>query len=127
MEASGFRGGLLVLWDGRMLEGEISSLGSYTITCKFSGKSQEFTWNLSSVYAPNDRKEREKVRWELAGARGLFEWSWLVCGDFNKVRFPSEKKNCNRISRAMNEFSEFIEDVELVDLQLARGNYTWRM
>lgn len=42
------------------------------------------------------------------------------------MRFPSEKKNCNRITRAMKEFSEFIEDMDLVDLQLAGGNYMWR-
>lgn len=99
LEASGTRGGIVILWDSIIWEGEVSSSGAYSISCKFSGKSQDFTWHLSSVYAPNDRKEREKVWWELVGARGLFSGPWVVCGDFNTVGFPSEKKNCNRINR----------------------------
>lgn len=87
-------------WDG-----EVSSLGAHSITCKFTGKTQEFFWHLSSVYAPNDRIKMEEVWWELARARGLFVGPWVVCGDFNTVRFPSEKKNCNRITRAMKDFS----------------------
>lgn len=72
LEASGPRGGIIVLWDSKIGEGEISSLSSYSVTCKFIGKTQEYTWNLSTVYAPNDREERKEVWWELAGARGIF-------------------------------------------------------
>ncbi|KAH0688906.1 hypothetical protein KY289_016264 [Solanum tuberosum] len=51
---------------------------------------------------------------------------WVVYGDFNTVRYPSEKKNCGRISKAMNDFSEFIMDLNLLDPQLECGKYTWR-
>ncbi|WMV19159.1 hypothetical protein MTR67_012544 [Solanum verrucosum] len=47
-------------------------------------------------------------------------------GDFNVVRFPSEKKNCNRITKSMENFSDFIEDMELVDPPLIGGSFTWR-
>nr|XP_009781800.1 PREDICTED: uncharacterized protein LOC104230638 isoform X1 [Nicotiana sylvestris]XP_016465708.1 PREDICTED: uncharacterized protein LOC107788542 isoform X3 [Nicotiana tabacum] len=114
------------MWDGRIWKGEVCCTGAHTITCKFSSKIQEYTWHLSAMYAPNDRRKREEVWWELAGARGLFNGPWVVCEDFNAVRYPSEKKNCSRITRAMMEFSSFIEDMELVDLQLAGGDYTWR-
>lgn len=126
LEASGTRGGIIIMWDGRVWEGEVGYIGAYTITCNFSGKIQEYSWHLSGVYAPNDRYKREEVWWELAGVRGLFEGPWVVCGDFNTVRYPSEKKNCSRTSRAMMNFSSFIEDMELVDIQLAGGDYTWR-
>lgn len=42
------------------------------------------------------------------------------------MRFPSEKKNCNRFTRGMFDFSEFIEDMELEDLQLSGGRFTWK-
>nr|XP_016494332.1 PREDICTED: uncharacterized protein LOC107813564 [Nicotiana tabacum] len=109
------------MWDGRIWKGEVCCLGAHSITCKFPGKTQEYTWHLSVVYAPNDRREREEVWWELAGAKGLFSGPWVVCGDLNTVRFLSEKKNCIRITRAMNEFSKFIEDMERVDIQLSGG------
>ncbi|WMV33009.1 hypothetical protein MTR67_026394 [Solanum verrucosum] len=38
-------------------------------------------------------------------------------------KHPSEKKNCRRINRAMSDLSEFIEDMELEDLDLKGGKY----
>ncbi|XP_019242559.1 PREDICTED: uncharacterized protein LOC109222690, partial [Nicotiana attenuata] len=110
------------MWDGRAWEGEVCGVGAHSITCKFLGKTQDYIWHLSAVYAPNDRRDREEVWWELAGVRGLFSGPWVVCEDFNNVRYPSEKKNCSRISRGMMDFSNFIEDMELVDMQLAGGS-----
>ncbi|WMV39523.1 hypothetical protein MTR67_032908 [Solanum verrucosum] len=89
-------------------------------------KNQDFKWHLTGVYASNDRVEREETWWEVGAARGLFVGPWILCGDFNTVRYPSEKFNCSRISRSMTDLSEFIEDIELMDLDLARGEFTWR-
>ncbi|XP_070047419.1 uncharacterized protein [Nicotiana tomentosiformis] len=115
LQASGTRGGIVVMWDGRMWKGKVCCVGAHTITCKFSGKTQDYSWHLSAVYAPNNRRKREEVWWELASARGLFDGPWVVCRNFNTVRFPLEKKNYSRFTRAMTEFSNFIEDMELVD------------
>uniref|UniRef100_M1BT70 Endonuclease/exonuclease/phosphatase domain-containing protein n=1 Tax=Solanum tuberosum TaxID=4113 RepID=M1BT70_SOLTU len=129
LEASGTRGGILILWDGRVWEGEICEVGAYCITCKFMGKTMDFSWHMSGVYAPNDREEREEreeVWWELASVRGLFSGPSVVGGDFNIVRFPSEKRNCTRFNKAMLDFSDFIEDMELADPQLVGDNFTWK-
>ncbi|WMV19032.1 hypothetical protein MTR67_012417 [Solanum verrucosum] len=42
------------------------------------------------------------------------------------MRYPSEKKNCNRINKGMTDFSDFIEDLELVDPELSGGKYIWK-
>ncbi|XP_075095147.1 uncharacterized protein LOC142173453 [Nicotiana tabacum] len=57
--------------------------------------------------------------------RGLVESPWAICGDFNVTRFSSEKRNCLRRSRAMVEFSDFIDDMNLIDLPLEGGFFTW--
>lgn len=41
-----------------------------------------------------------------------------MCGDFNITIYPSEKRNCRRRTPAMIDFSDFIEDMDLIDLQL---------
>jgi hypothetical protein len=46
-------------------------------------------------------------------------------GDFNMVRFPSERLGCNSFSPSMLAFSDFIESSYLVDLPLEGGSYTW--
>lgn len=50
----------------------------------------------------------------------------MVCGDFNVKRFAAERANGYRISGAMVEFSECINDLKLVDPLLFGGSFTWR-
>lgn len=57
-----------MLWDGRVWEGETSSVGAYSLSCKFIGKNQDLKWVLTGVYAPNDRGEKEEVWWEVGAA-----------------------------------------------------------
>ena len=83
LQASGIRGGVVIIWDTREWEGVISSQGMYTITYSFTRKNQEFQWHLTGVYAPNDRQEREETWWEIGAARGLNSGPWVLCGDFN--------------------------------------------
>lgn len=48
--------------------------------------------------------------------RGLREEPWCIGQDFNVVWFPYKRKNGNYLSRAMRNFSSFIEEYNLVDL-----------
>lgn len=48
-------------------------------------------------------------------------------GGPNVTRFMAKRVNCHRISRTMSEFSESINDLELVDSPLIGGSLTWRM
>ena len=43
---------------------------------------------------------------------------WCCFGDFNIVRFPSERSGEAHLTLAMEKFSEFIKDLNLVDLPL---------
>lgn len=92
LEASGTRGGILLLWDSRVWKGKILEIGSYTLTCKFEAKFQSFACHITGVYAPNCYVERTKVWEEMTDVRGLMEGPWAVCGDFNTTRFISEKE-----------------------------------
>lgn len=93
LQASGTRGGILMIWDSRLWKGEILEIGSYTLTCKFEALLQDYKCHIIGVYAPNCRTEREHVWEEIGTVRSLFEGPWAVCGDFNVTRFPSEKRN----------------------------------
>uniref|UniRef100_A0A0V0IIJ0 Putative ovule protein n=1 Tax=Solanum chacoense TaxID=4108 RepID=A0A0V0IIJ0_SOLCH len=124
--SQGTKGGIIILWDSSIWEGEVCEVGAYCITVRFLGKTQDFSWHLSGVYGPNDREERKEVWWELGAVRSLFDGPWVIAGDFNVVRSPSEKKNCIRINKAMEDFSDFIEDMELEDPPLIGGSFTWR-
>lgn len=48
-----------------------------------------------------------------------------MCGDFNVTRFSGERRQSSNISSSMTGFSNFIEELNLVDLQLSGGEFTW--
>ncbi|XP_060211901.1 uncharacterized protein LOC132639474 [Lycium barbarum] len=80
---------------------------------------------LNGMYAPNSYKERRLVWEELGSVRGLMEWPWAVCGDYNVTRFISEKKNCDnleiasRIDRKLisKEFDDSFNNLKQIPLQ----------
>ena len=47
-------------------------------------------------------------------------WETLIA-----VQFPSERLGCTRFSPAMNSFSDWIDSLNLIDLPLVGGQYTW--
>ena len=44
---------------------------------------------------------------------------------FQHVRFPSERLGTRRISIAMRDFDDFLVSLELMDLPLKGGSFTW--
>ena len=62
---------------------------------------------------------------ELIGIQQLWEVPWCFIGDFNIVRFLSERLGGSRLTPAMENFSKFIEELSLIDLPLEGGSYTW--
>ncbi|XP_050278001.1 uncharacterized protein LOC126719499 [Quercus robur] len=96
-------GGVLIMWDRRVLE-KLEVLG---------------------VYGPNDNNLRGDLWDELVGVQQYWNVPWCCFGDFNIVRFPSERRGGSRLTPAMEKFSEFIEDLNLIDLPLEGESYTW--
>ena len=51
--------------------------------------------------------------------------AWCLVGDFNCIRYPSERLGCEFFSPAMFAFLDFIDSNSLVDLPLEGASYTW--
>jgi hypothetical protein len=76
-------------------------------------------------YGPNVDNIRASSWVELLGVRQRWNVPWCAIGDFNVVRFPSERLGCTSFSSAMMEFSNWIDQHNLVDLPLVGGSFTW--
>ncbi|WMV43325.1 hypothetical protein MTR67_036710 [Solanum verrucosum] len=114
-----------MIWDNNIWEGEVVEIGSYTLTCSFKSRVNDFTWHVTGVYALTYNLERQEVWWEIGAVRSLFTGPWVLDGDFNIIRYASEERNCSRTSMYMNDFSDVIENMELIDPPLDGGIYTW--
>ena len=62
---------------------------------------------------------------ELAGLLSWWDAPSCIGGDFNIVRFPSEKSGMASFNYAMHEFSNFISEFGLMDISLEGGLFTW--
>ena len=125
LESEGASGGILIMWDKRVIEVQEWVKGQFSISCRFRNVLDHFEWAFSGVYGPNVDAERGILWEELARVRSWWGVPWCIGGDFNVVRFPSEKLGEGRFTGAMRNFSNFISEMELVDLPLLEGQFTW--
>ncbi|RVW92613.1 hypothetical protein CK203_039393 [Vitis vinifera] len=84
-----------------------------------------FSWIFSGVYGPTLKRYRELFWEELGAIRGLWSDPWCIGGDFNLIRFPNESRRGGRLSSSMRRFSKVIDDLDLRDLPLQGGPFTW--
>ena len=98
MEADQTAGGILLMWDKRVLDKLEVMVGTFSVSVKWQGVGDGFIWACLGVYGPNENNERGHMWDELVGS------------------FPSEHRGETRLTLAMEKFSEFVEDLNLVDL-----------
>lgn len=99
--------------------------GNYSISLLFTNKCDRFAWWFTAVYGPNCPITRPALWAELNFMRSLCALPWVLAGDFNTIRFQSEKRGGSDVTRSMTDFSDFIESNTLVDLPLQGVLFTW--
>ena len=125
LDADQIAGGVLLMWDMRVLEKLEVMVGHFSVSVRWQGLGDGFIWACSEVYGSNDNNLRGQLWDELIGIQQLWEVPWCFIGDFNMVRFPSERLGGSCLTLAMECFSEFIKELSLINLPLEGGSYTW--
>jgi exonuclease III len=52
--SSGASGGILLLWDKRVVEKLEDAIGYFSVSCKFKNVEDQKVWMFTGVYGPND-------------------------------------------------------------------------
>ena len=71
------------------------------------------------------RRNRESFWEELGAIKGLRNGPWCVAGDFNVILSSEEGSRGGSLNSNMRRFSKVIEDLELKDLPMVGGPFTW--
>ena len=85
-------------------------MGQFSVSVRWWGLGDGFIWACSGIYDPNDNNLRGQMWDELNGIQQFWEVPWCYIGDFNIVRFPSERLGGLRLILAIENFSEFMLD-----------------
>jgi hypothetical protein len=123
--AQGASGGILIMWDRRVVEKVEECVGCFTAACSFRSMCDDFNWAFAGVYGPNRDNDRLMLWEELSGLMDRWEVPWCIGGDFNAIRFPSERLGSVRYVASMEAFSQFIFDKGLLDIPMMGGQFSW--
>ena len=125
MDAVQTSGGVLLVWDKRVFEKMDVIVGQFSVNVLLRGVVDDFVWACSGVYGSNEDSQQSFLWEELLQVRARWSMAWCLVGDFNIIRYPSERLGCELFSPAMFAFSDFIESNSLVDLPLEGTFFTW--
>ena len=125
VDASGSAGGILLMWDKRILEVSETVCGSFTVSCSFRNVEDGFHWIFTGVYGPVLTNLKEEMWEELGSVRGLWPGPWCIGGDFNASISPTESNRGGRFTQAMRRFAFVLDDLGVRDLPLQGGPFTW--
>ena len=117
--------GIILMWHRRVVDCVDEAIGCSSISCRFREVASGLEWVFSGAYGPNRAVERRLMWEELAGIATVWAAPWCVGGDFNLVRYPTERAGSSDFSSSMRDFSDFIFSMGLLDLPMEGGNLTW--
>ena len=98
-----------MVWDKRVFEKVDYDVGLFSVNVLLKGVADDFVWACSGVYGPNEDNQWGALWEELTRMHSRWNTTWCVLGDFNTIRYLSERFGCEAFSLAMFAFSDFIE------------------
>ncbi|RVW89154.1 hypothetical protein CK203_040262 [Vitis vinifera] len=107
-----------------MLEGMVRSLGS----------GRFLDWGAMGAHGAAggilicwDKRTLEvlEMEWGSSQFLGIWDDPWCLGGDFNVTLSQRERSNQGRLTGAMRRFAQVVDELELLDLPLQGGVFSW--
>ena len=85
---------------------------------------ESFSCAICVVYAPNDQRDRRELWQIMRELKQYLTTPILLMDDFNEVVSPTERRHATQMTVGMREFGDFIQDLQLIDLNISQ-QFTW--
>lgn len=99
--------------------------GEYTVTAKIKSQVDNSSWSITGVYGPQGDAEKLLFISEIKSLKPQMLPSWTILGDFNLICRAADKNNDRINRRLMNTFKSALDDLELREIHLHGGKFTW--
>lgn len=80
---------------------------------------------VTNVYGPSTDALKQGFIKELRSILSLVNCAWIIGGDFNLVRWMTDRSGLNDNFTLMSLFNDFIRDTGLIDVPLENRRFTW--
>ncbi|XP_021714955.1 uncharacterized protein LOC110682912 [Chenopodium quinoa] len=126
VEAQGFQGGIWLFW--RTDKVTVTPFGDHSqhLTVQIA-KFGDDPWLFSAIYASPDSILRKELWDELEKIKNSYSSPWILGGDFNEMMTMDERNGVggSKMQRRCRDFSNLIENNELIDLGCSGPEHTW--
>lgn len=125
LPADGSRGGVVTAWNPNTLTADQPRTGHYTLTTTFTSTTSLSRFTVTNVYAPADHRLTPAFLAELNSITVDDVVPWLLIGDFNLTRSPSDKNTPSFDSALAARFNTTIDTLALIEIPLVDRLFTW--
>jgi exonuclease III len=121
----GASGGIIIIWNGSLFNGEVDFQNEFSLSIKFTSNLSHDSWFLTNIYGPCTAERKAIFLDWFANIDMPEDVDWLVLGDFNFMRKPSDRNKPGGDVNEMLLFNEAISNLGLVELPLKGRKFTW--
>ncbi|KAI9100938.1 hypothetical protein K1719_024062 [Acacia pycnantha] len=125
VEATGFSGGIWILWELNGLVVDIIRQEEQFLHCKVGLGADKMAFTV--VYASPNEHKRGGIWNTLQSIASEMEEPWLLAGDFNEIKSHLEKKGGGRNNETrFAKFNDWIQECNLIDIEASGPFFTWK-
>ncbi|GKF32034.1 RNA-directed DNA polymerase, eukaryota, partial [Tanacetum coccineum] len=121
----GNSGDILCVWDVNSFRKTSHTVSDYFVMIRGVWLKSGKDFLIVSVYAPHDMKDKIML-WDYL-LHVIQEWNGevILMGDFNEVRYKSDRFGSLFHARGANMFNSFIANAGLKEVSLGGSSFTW--
>ncbi|XP_071688689.1 uncharacterized protein [Rutidosis leptorrhynchoides] len=116
--AIGKSGGIITIWNNSVFNFAQAVEKNHFLAIKGNWVGQSISTVIINVYGPHSDIKKKSMWDELNKIMELNNVAWVVGGDFNEVRFITERRNSNFIEHRAKLFNEFIDSNKLIEIPM---------
>ncbi|XP_028778309.1 uncharacterized protein LOC114734823 [Neltuma alba] len=126
VEATGFAGGIWLLWQDKDFEVEYKASSEQFLLCKITCVTIQRSFLGMFVYGETCYSKRNRLWQVIRAVAETVEEEWILMGDFNAYRDPSNKKGgAPPHQLSMEQFNECVNEAGLLELSDPEKAFTW--
>lgn len=121
----GASGGSIIIWKSSTFSGSLLFQNSFATSVLLSSLHNNSAWVLTNIYAPcTPAGKKDFVDW-FQNVQMPDSIDWLIVGDFNLYRNPSDRNRPGADYSDMLMFNAAISALGLIEIPLKGQRFTW--